>query len=87
MIDSRNYKGDFKIQPNFNIIERCIEDYKNKPAAFTIDFGVTDDGRTLLIEVNDGYAFGTYGLSPLNVAKMLSARWSEMVGIPDPCQF
>lgn len=91
LVDCKHYKGDFKIHPNYHIIERCIEDYKNKPAAFTIDFGITDErgraGRTLLVEVNDGYAFGTYGLSPLNTAKMLSARWCEMVGIPDPCQF
>lgn len=87
MIDSKNYKGDFKIQPNFNTVERCIEDYKSQPAAYTLDFGVTEDGKTLLVEVNDGYAFGTYGLSPLNTAKMLSARWSELVDIPDPCQF
>ncbi len=34
-----------------------------KPTSrFSMDFGLTDDGRTLLIEVNDGYSIGCYGL-------------------------
>ncbi len=76
LIDSRNYKGDFKISPDFNIIESCINDY-----------GVTKSGITSLIEVNDAFALGNYGLNHLKYAKMISARWSEIVGIPDPCLF
>lgn len=87
LIDSRNYKGDFKVQPNFDIVESCIKDYKSGPAAYALDFGVTKDGKSLLVEVNDAFALGNYGLNHLNYAKMISARWSEMVGIPDPCIF
>lgn len=35
--------------------------FSDAPNGYGIDFGVTDDGRTLLIEVNDGYALGSYG--------------------------
>lgn len=87
VIDARRYKGDFKQFPDFNIVENCLKDFKNPPAAFTLDFGVTEDEKSLLIEVNDGYAMGAYGLNPLDYAKMISARWHEMVGLPDPCKF
>lgn len=87
LLDAKHYKGDFKLKPHFGVIESCIKSYVDQPVAYTLDFGLTSDGRTLLIEVNDGYAFGTYGLKPLDVAKMISARWSEMVGVPDYCRF
>ena len=37
------------------------------------------DGRTLVVEVNNGYAMGNYGLSPLNSINFHKARWKEMV--------
>lgn len=43
-----------------------------------MDWGVTDDNRTLLIEVNDGYALGNYGLHPSLYAALLEARWHEI---------
>jgi hypothetical protein len=87
LIDSRRYKGTFKTIPNYSIVEACIDDYKSAPAAYVLDFGVTDDGRTLLVETNDGFAVGSYGFHFVDYAKMVSARWSELVGIPDPCLF
>ena len=53
------------------------------PEGFAMDFGVTDDGRTLLIEVNDGYSLGTYGLEATLYARLLSARWAELNGTED----
>ncbi len=51
------------------MLERCAN----------IDIGVTRDGRTLVVEVNDGYALGNYGLSPLKSINFHRARWKEMV--------
>ena len=58
--------------------------YTDAPSACTIDVGVLDSGKTVLVEVNDGFAFGTYGLDPLRHAAMLEDRWCEMVGLPLP---
>lgn len=49
-----------------------------------LDFGVTSDGRTLLIEMNDGYSLGAYGLEPELYAKLLTARWAELNRTQDP---
>jgi hypothetical protein len=45
-----------------------------------MDWGVTRDERTLLVEVNDAYSLGSYGLDPLVYAPMLADRWFEMTG-------
>ncbi|MBQ8961536.1 MAG: hypothetical protein IJ071_10060 [Ruminococcus sp.] len=41
----------------------------------------------MLIEVNDGYALGCYGLFYIDYAKLLSARWAELTGTEDECAF
>jgi len=51
---------------------------KKAPNAYCLDWGVLQDGRTVLVEMNEGYAFGHYGLNPISYARMLSARWFEM---------
>ena len=38
-----------------------------------------------MVEVNDGFALGTYGTDAVEYAKLLSARWCELVGIHDEC--
>lgn len=87
MIDAKHYKGEFWKQPHFPVVDRILADWKEQPAAFTIDLGLTDDNRTLLIEVNDGFSMGHYGLHFAKYAQMISARWHEMVGVPDPYQY
>lgn len=39
------------------------------------------------MEANDGYSLGPYGLWPELYAQLLSARWAQMVGTDDPCDF
>lgn len=87
ILDVRPYKGDWKKQYDPNIIDSCIQSFKNMPAGCGIDFGVTDDNRTILIEVNDGYALGCYGLNKILYAKLLSARWSQLTDTVDPFNF
>lgn len=87
ILDIRRYKGDFKVIPNYSLIENCIKDYKNSPLAYGIDFGITKSGKTVLIEVNDGFALGDYGLFYLDYAKLMYTRWSEIVNCKDYFNF
>ena len=64
-----------------------IRKYTDAPKGYAIDFGVTADGKTVLIEVNDGYALGSYGLMEIDYAKLLSARWAELTETQDECAF
>lgn len=62
ILDVRYYRGDWSKAPSREVIEQAIAAYNSAPAGYVADFGVTSDGRTLLVEVNDGYSLGPYGL-------------------------
>lgn len=87
ILDARMYKGDWRACIGYKTIEEAVRDYTDAPAAYGIDFGLTADGRMLLVEVNDGHSLGNYGLTPLRYAKLLSARWAQMTGTTDYCNF
>lgn len=87
ILDVRLYKGNWRVHHNAAIIEHAVKNFTSAPAGYAIDFGLTKDGRFLLIEVNDGYSLGCYGLFYLDYAKLLSARWAELTNINDECNF
>lgn len=87
ILDVRKYKGTWKADLDYSIIEEALDKYENQPAGFAMDFGKTNDGRTVLVEVNDGYSLGAYGLFPTEYCKLLSARWSQIMGTNDYCNF
>lgn len=72
------YSGDFKKFIDCDVVEQAIQDYTNQPAGYSIDFGLTKDGKTVLIECNDGWSLGNYGLEASKYAKLLSRRWIEI---------
>ena len=84
ILDVRFYNGDPNVKCEQGTIAAAIRDYIDIPAACSLDFGVTKDGRTLLIEMNDGFAIGYYGLEEKLYAKFLTARWAELIGVTDP---
>ena len=83
ILDVRPYKGDWRKSFDPDVIENAISSYKSAPAGYAADFGVARDGRTLLVEVNDGYSLGCYGLQQNLYTQLLSARWAELVDVPD----
>lgn len=83
ILDMKHYWGDPLVFPDSKVIQRAIEDYTSAPDAYGIDFGVTKDGRTLLIEVNDAWALGCYGLESHLYAKFLLTRWAQLTDTPD----
>lgn len=78
LVGLRHYKGDPLVFPNSQLIRDAISAYRTAPAGCAIDFGVTKCGRTIVVEVNDGYSTGAYGLSPRRYASMIEARWEEL---------
>lgn len=50
---------------------------------------VRKDGKeeTVFLEMNDGYALGNYGLHYLKYAKLISARWSQLLNREDEFDF
>lgn len=83
----RPYKGDWRSQYDYRIIEAAVKAYEDAPAGYAIDFGLTDKGELLVVEVNEGYAIGNYGLFYTDYAKLIAARWAEMTQQADLCNF
>jgi hypothetical protein len=81
VVEAAHYKGDCFIHPDASTVRRAVAEYTLAPVAYGLDFGVAADGRTLLIEANDGFALGCYGLDAVVYAEMLEARWCEIVGL------
>ena len=61
----------------------AIDEFKNSPVSYSLDFGVTDDGKTLLVEANDSHSLGNYGLHPFQYARIIASRWAQMTGTKD----
>mgnify|MGYP003704293775 CR=1 FL=1 len=76
----KHYWGDFRLFPDFSFIDAAIAAFHDAPAAYAIDFAVLADGSTALIEVNDAFALGSYGLQPMLYARLLEARWEQLMG-------
>ena len=81
VIGCKHYKGDFRRMIDFTVVDAAVAAFQAAPAAYGIDFGITDKGETLLVEVNDSYSLGCYGLGPTRYAAMIESRWNEIVGI------
>lgn len=71
------------IEPHLAIVELAVEEMKaagEAPEGYALDFGVLDDGRTALVEANDGWALGYYKgtCSQRDYASLLWSRWVEI---------
>lgn len=81
IVDVRRYKGDWSIAPNRIDVECAVKNFISSgesPTVCCIDFGIMKSGATAIVEVNDGFAFGHYGMNPVEYAKCLATRWYEL---------
>lgn len=78
IIGVRPYKGDPLLFPDSRRIREAVAAWADAPVAWALDVGVTPANETLLVEVNDSYALGSYGLPPVRYAAMIEARWAEL---------
>lgn len=83
VIDARRYQGDINWYPDIKKVQEIANSFTNAPIAYSIDVGLMIDSSgvkhdTSLVEVNDGYSLGIYGLPAFKQVKMIIARWNEM---------
>jgi hypothetical protein len=87
VIGVKNYNGNPWMLPSKFIVEKMIGDYKNAPVAYSLDVGVIARGAagnsTLLVEVNDSFALGAYGLPSIRYCQMIEARWEELMSLEE----
>ncbi len=81
ILDLCRYQGEVFRFSDPKVITNAISDHAPvAPAGYGIDFGVMMNGQRVLIEANDGYSLGPYGLESTEYAELLEARWLQLVG-------
>lgn len=80
LVGAKHYKGDWTKAPSRQLLDVAIAQGRGIMSdAYAIDLGVTVDGQTLLVEVNEGFALGSYGLASVVYASFMEARWEQFV--------
>jgi hypothetical protein len=80
LIDCRNYSGDFKLSPNYKYINRVIfENRDTFPCSYTIDVAVLADNETVVVEFNDMWAIGNYGIPNDLYLRALKERYFQII--------
>lgn len=80
---SRYDSGDNEAQPNVKTVEEMISLYLSSPVGYSIDVGYLVDGKTTLVEVNDGWSLGYYrwgNMKGEDYVKLITERWKEILG-------
>lgn len=76
------YKGEVDEFPDMFIVQGAIARLRGRtetPSAYSIDFGITQTGETVLVELGDGFAVGKYqGISDQEYFRFLKTRWDEI---------
>jgi len=79
IIYSANYSGDFMKNINYGYVKALVLNMKHKPISFTIDVALLKNGKSELIEINDFWSIGGYGLYCEDYFKMLKNRYFEIL--------
>jgi hypothetical protein len=85
IVGTLHYWGDAAVRPDQEVIFRGVETLQNSgeaTAAYGIDFGVLADGKTALMELNDGFGLGSYGLADDLYTELKLTRWEELMNQP-----
>ena len=82
IVGVRCYEGDSEFQLNMSEVKQAVQDFErsgDRTDAYGIDFGVLKSGETAIIEWNDGFALGAYGLDKEIYTDLILSRWEEIV--------
>lgn len=86
VIDSKNYSGDFTLSPDYGYIDAVIELNKTLgfPSTYIIDIGLLESEENVVIEYNDAWAIGNYGVPNELYLKMLRNRYFDIIRTCSP---
>jgi hypothetical protein len=74
----RLYDGSHEITPDLATVAAIASALSARMAGFAFDVGVLDDGTTALVEVNEGFSVGGYGVDAEVLVDVFLARWVEI---------
>ena len=81
IVGLKHYSGSFVLFPDISIIKNMIKDYTSSPISYTLDVAITDKNDTILVECNDAWSIGSYGLDEKVYIRLLIDRWKELINV------
>ena len=84
VIGTRHYTGEPWTTPDPAVVADCVDRLArtaDAPAGYAIDIGVLSDDVTALVERNEGFSVGAYGLETPLYAQVLIARWRQLLAM------
>lgn len=82
IIGIKHYLGDPYMWLDEKVVSECyLASRVLTENAYSLDFGIDGDGNTFLIEINDGWALGNYGLSPDQYYSFVKNRFLQLTGV------
>lgn len=83
IVDGKNYSGDFTVSPDWKVCQEKISAFKDFPVSYTCDVAIlsTPDGKqiTEIVELNDMWAIGNYGIPNDLYLRLLRERYFEIM--------
>ncbi|GAA5085971.1 ATP-grasp domain-containing protein [Chryseobacterium ginsengisoli] len=82
IVGIKNYNGNENLVLDMKVVETAIQDFENskeRTDGYGIDFGILKNGETALVEWNDGFALGSYGLDKEIYTDLIVNRWKEIL--------
>lgn len=82
VVDIRHYSGDFRKTPYMSsTMDNLVMECKSNgfPSTFTIDVAMLKDYRMMVVEYNDFWAIGNYGISNDLYLEMLKTRYFDIM--------
>jgi hypothetical protein len=83
VLNVAHYKGDALSFPDAKVIAGAVEAFTSAPIGYGMDWAVTADGRAMLVEINDGFALGNYGVRGHHYTALIECRWRQLMGLDD----
>ncbi len=80
VVDIRNYSGDIFTYPDqIYLIDVIWKNEDKFPIAYTVDIGILESSENVVIEYNDMWAIGNYGMDNSLYLRLLKDRYFEIV--------
>ena len=79
ILDIRNYSGDQWILPSREYAESILKENHDFPDSYTMDLGVLENKENVVIEFNDAWSTGNYGIDNSDYYKYLRTRYFQIV--------
>jgi hypothetical protein len=82
VVGADHYRGEPLLFPEPGAVAAAaaaMSGYEDAPVTYGLDFGVCSDGVTRLVEANDMFALGTYGLDGVIYSHLVERRWEQLV--------